>query len=202
MSMKLRLEKNAKQSLMDILKDESKKKGDLEEKLESFKDLVLELDNKEVGMLLNKVMNCVSVKVFNYLKLKFSHPINYKELPAKEITDNDITVSLNKAHEFLQIIHSMNMSNSLNQAYEDIAMGKTYEVPSLEEMEKNMLHTGDLLGELIIARDKKTSKLFIDKNTDKICRLLNEALYIANHYNFICKIWNDFRVKPCNQSAS
>ena len=194
MSMKLRLEKNAKQSLMDILKDENKKKGDLEEKLESFKGLVLELDNKEVGMLLNKVMNCVSVKVFNYLKLKFSLPINYKELPAKEIAANDITVNLNKAHEFLQIIHSMNMSNSLNQAYEDIAMGKTYEVPSWEEMEKDMLHTGDLLGELIIARDKKTSKLFIDKNTDKICRLLNEALYIASHYHFVCRIWNDIRV--------
>lgn len=194
MSMNLRLEKNAKQSLMDMLKDENKRKGDLEEKLETFKGLNLELDNKEVGMLLDKVMNCVSVKVFNYLKLKFSLPINYKELPAKEITDNDITVSLNKAHEFLQIIHSMNMSNSLNQAYEDIAMGKTYEVPSLEEMEKEMLHTGDLLAELIIARDKKTSKLFIDKDTDKICRLLNESLYIASHYHFVSRIWNDIRV--------
>lgn len=194
MSMNLRLEKNAKQSLMDMLKDENKRKGDLEEKLETFKGLNLELDNKEVGMLLDKVMNCVSVKVFNYLKLKFSLPINYKELPAKEITDNDITVSLNKAHEFLQIIHSINMSNSLNQAYEDIAMGKTYEVPSLEEMEKEMLHTGDLLAELIIARDKKTSKLFIDKDTDKICRLLNESLYIASHYHFVSRIWNDIRV--------
>lgn len=192
--MNLRLEKNAKQSLMDMLKDENKRKGDLEEKLETFKGLNLELDNKEVGMLLDKVMNCVSVKVFNYLKLKFSLPINYKELPAKEITDNDITVSLNKAHEFLQIIHSINMSNSLNQAYEDIAMGKTYEVPSLEEMEKEMLHTGDLLAELIIARDKKTSKLFIDKDTDKICRLLNESLYIASHYHFVSRIWNDIRV--------
>lgn len=122
MTMKLRLKKISKLSLMDMLNDEkNKKKGELEEKLETLKGLDLVLDNREVGLLLDKVMNYVSVIVFDYMKLSFSLPSKYNILAVEEITDNDIIVSQKKAHEFLQTIHSINMSNSLNKAYQDIA---------------------------------------------------------------------------------
>lgn len=174
MTMKLTLKSLTKTTLLEMLEEEKKAKGELEEKLSTFKGMEIMLDEREVGLLLEKIMGYLSDKVFNLMHYRVSLPLMYALLPVEENPEGKIPISKEKATAFFDTIQSIN-------SFKTISM--TIDGASYEEAEKEHLKIGEYMAELIQGRDRKTKILFLQKKVARLCYLINEMLYMVCYCN-------------------
>lgn len=172
--MKLTLKSLTKTTLLEMLEEEKMAKGELEEKLSTFKGMEIMLDEKEVGLLLEKIMGYLSDKVFNLTHYRVSLPLMYALLPVEENPEGKIPISKEIAAAFFDAILSIN-------TFKTVSM--TIDGASYEETEKEHLRIGDYIAELIRGRDKKTKVLYVQKKVKRLCSLINEMLYMVCYCN-------------------
>lgn len=168
--MKLKLKELTKMTLLDMLKEEKNTKSELEEKLSTFKGMEIMLDEKEVGLLMEKIMGYLSDKVYDLMHYRVCFSPKFEQLPIEENPEGKIPLSKKKVASFFETIQSINATKTYSM---------TLEGKSIDEIEKEHLRIGDYVAELIRGRDKKTNILYAQKKVARLCSLINEMLYMV-----------------------
>lgn len=165
--MKILLNELTKITLNEVLENENVKEGKFEEKLKSLKDLELDLSNREISRLIEKIMKFISKRRY-VLPIMISWP----RLPTISETDDKITVKGSQLETFFKILYFwpiqdiMRDIGSYNYSDDDIDSGKVTAI--------------DIFASLQIGVDKDRRKIILKEDSVGLSNMINEMLCIAH----------------------